>query len=973
MQPAALDPFHPLLRVIDRYRRDVHHLSAPSAPESLDEAAHVLGQPIPFSLATFLHRWNGANLFRGALRIRAVSELAPAAENAPSVVVFADGPADHDHWAYAPDGQGESVFGRWRGEVFEPLHEHFDRWLMAMVRILDDNIRDESAQLEARLDADPDCGYLLLARAERVLAEGDPDRAQKLLRRATAAHPGLVAAWERLGDTLMGEDRPAARFAFLKALRAVRLPAPYPTAWAATPALIHTLARQFPAGDAGWERELEHFLAEGVGDARTFAELDLAEAAAVELARVRLHRHERGSAHAGLSAFLERTGGFHARGPCSEATLLLVEIETELGHHDDAERRLRALRHAPPPLAARASLALGRIAVLRQEPWAEDILNSALSGLTDASSKAELWLLLGERHLVLERIDEAAEAFNQASRIANQLRSGPLGARAALGLGDVMRARGDLATAETCYREARANAGEDAELLNRVLLRRGELYRLAGEPGKAAEDFHRAAEAYKRMELPLREAWARVRLARLGVEGQRERAADLFREADLAAGVAAVDSVAGDPGASLDWHMERTTEHARDRANAQRARPPLTRADADRPERRIGAHRMAIGACGPSVVTTISQELEALGRSLDLSLPRPSDPLLARYVAAADLLAAHRSYEASEAMLRQLLEVRPGGLAGRALVGALARSPNAALVHGLLEAVERGGDPAGLALAIEVLGWRREAAATDVLRAAAGPAAHRTVRKAAIAALGRVGDAVAVSDLLPALDVPELAEETSVALLLLGEWQGVDFQAQALAAERPGLSRSPGEIVGRYGGPAYLLLLLRTAELDGPAGLGAIQGLGYLGDPRAVPRLIDACAVRDPARAAVAGGALEILTGHPEPVDEALLRARWSEWWGSHATSFSPGCRYRGGRLMDSGLLIDRLGHDDPMLRRSTYDELVISTGMRLPFDPEGPYRVQVNHQATWRRWWREEGCRQQQAGRWSFHGEVIG
>lgn len=972
MQPAAIDPFHPLLRVIDRYRRDVHHLSAPSAPEIIDEAANFLGQPIPFSLATFLHRWNGANLFRGALRIRAVSELAPAAESAPAVVVFADGPADADHWAYAPDGQGEAVFGRWRGEVFEPMHEHFDRWLMATVRILDDNIRDDLAQLEARLDADPDCGYLLLARAERVLAEGDPDRAQKLLRRATAAHPGLVAAWERLGDTLMGEDRSAARFAYLKALRAVRLPASYPTAWSARPALIHTLARQFPAGDSGWERELEHFLSEGVGDVRSFAELDLAEAAAVELARVRLHRHERASAHAGLSAFLERTSGFHARGPCAEATLMLVDIEIELGHHDDAEKRLRALRIAPPPLQARAALALGRIAVLRQEPWAEDVLQAAMAGLTDAASKAEVWLLLGERHLVLERHDEASEAFNQASRIAGQLRSGSIGARAALGLGDVLRAKGELAAAETCYREARANAGEDSELLNRVLLRRGELYRLSGDVERAADDFLRAAEAYKRMELPLREGWARIRLARLGVDGQLDRASELFRAADLAAGVAAVDSVAGDPGRSLDWHMARTTEHARDRANAARARPPLSRADADRPERRIGGHRMAIGACGPAVVHALSQELEALGRSLDLSLPRPSDPLLARYVAASDLLAAHRSYEASEAMLRQLLEVRPGGLAGRALVGALARSPNAALVHGLLEAVERGGDPAGLALAIEVLGWRREPASTDILRRCVAPGAHRTVRKAAIVALGRIGDAIAVPELLPALDVAELAEETSVALLLLGEWQGVDYQAQALAAERPGLSRSPGEIVGRYGGPSYLLLLMRTAELEGAAGLGAIQGLGYLGDPRAVPRLIDACAVRDPARAAVAGGSLEILTGHHEPVEEALLRARWGDWWASHSSSFSNGSRYRAGRLMDAGLLIDRLGNDDAMVRRSTYDELVISTGIRLPFDPEGPYRVQVNHQASWRRWWREEGPGQQ-PGRWSFHGEIIG
>ena len=65
----------------------------------------------------------------------------------------------------------------------------------------------------------------------------------------------------------------------------------------------------------------------------------------------------------------------------------------------------------------------------------------------------------------------------------------------------------------------------------------------------------------------------------------------------------------------------------------------------------------------------------------------------------------------------------------------------------------------------------------------------------------------------------------------------VDAQAQALVSKKEPISQSLGEIVGRYGGPAYMLLLFRTAELEGPAGIGAIHGLGYLGDVRAVQRL----------------------------------------------------------------------------------------------------------------------------------------
>jgi HEAT repeat protein len=341
-------------------------------------------------------------------------------------------------------------------------------------------------------------------------------------------------------------------------------------------------------------------------------------------------------------------------------------------------------------------------------------------------------------------------------------------------------------------------------------------------------------------------------------------------------------------------------------------------------------------------------------------------------VAAADLLSAHRSYDAAAALLRHLLEIRTSGLAGRALISSMARSPNAALVDGLLEALEQSSEPTGIAAAAEILGWRREPAAMGTLVKMAAPHVNPTVRRAAIIALGRLGNPDAIEALLPAMDVPDLAEATSVALLLLGEWRGVDYQAQALTSQRPGMSRSLGEIVGRYGGPNYLLLLFRSVDLEGPAGLGALQGLGYLGEPKAVPRLLDATSSRDQARARVASGALELLTGHHEDPEESLLRNRWVQWWESNADRFEPGFRYRHGQLMDPGLLIDRMCHDDPLVRRGTYDELVIATGSRKPFDAEGPYRVQLSHTAAWRAWW-QENRGEFPKGRWTFHGEQVG
>jgi len=259
----------------------------------------------------------------------------------------------------------------------------------------------------------------------------------------------------------------------------------------------------------------------------------------------------------------------------------------------------------------------------------------------------------------------------------------------------------------------------------------------------------------------------------------------------------------------------------------------------------------------------------------------------------------------------------------------------------------------------------------EILRRHAAPQTSPLLRKAAIVALGRIGDAAAVPELLLALEAAELAEVASIALLLLGEWRGLDDLAQALTSQRPGASRFLGEIVARYGGPNYLLLLIRTAERDGAAGLGALQGMGYRGGPRVVERLIEATASRDPQRLRVASGALEIMTGHRESTDESLLRNRWMGWWDRNRERFAEGQRYRHGERMTAGLLVDRMQHDDPLVRRSSYDELVISTGVRLPFDAEGPWRVQQAHLKAWRAWWaKQDGATM---GRWPFHGQIIG
>ncbi len=968
----AIDPLHPLLRIVARYRRDVHQLQPPPSEEAVDSAEVHISRALPPGLAVFLRRYNGATLFRGALTVRSLAQLAPASAEARSVIVFADGPAHTDRWAFVTGPTGGDLFGRWIDERFEPLHERFMPWLMGTVRILDENLSDPEAMLTARLDADPEGAWLLIQEALAHLAAGDPDQATLGLQRAVALEPGAVIGWTRLGDAQLGEDDAAARWSYLKALRNIRFPQDWPAHYPPEPSLVRTLGRLFPPGDDAWERELSTFLSERVEDVCLQDELEMVEAATLELSSVLISRGEREAARLMLTAQLERIAGY-ALGASSHAlSLALARIEADLGHHDDAERRLRSLRSAPPEHAARAMLVLGRIAMMRLEPWAEEILTEALHGLTRSDEQAEAALLLAERHLRMQDLSRAESVLSRAEGLARQSGREPLIAQAHLLQGDLAWQRRDTPTAQEHYQLARKRAGDSPELLQRILIRRGRLYeKLAEDPDRAREDYRRAAEEFAALSLPIREGWAWIAAAQVGLDGAAEAARSLFKAADLAAGVAAADAVLGDPAASLSWHLERTAEHARDCINARRARPPLIRADADRPERRIGAHRAAIAACRISIVHALAAHLEGCVRALERASNRPTDPNLTRYVAAVDLLAAHRSYEAAEVLLAQLAGRWVSGAAGRALIGAMARSSNTALVNGLLETLEKGGESSRLAAAAEVLGWRKESAAVEILCTHAAPGTSPFVRKAAIIALGRIGDTRAIEVLLPALDEPELAEVAAVGLLLLGVWRGLDDQAQALATQRGGSSRSLGEIVGRYGGPNYLLLMMRTAEVEGPAGLGAISGLGYLGAPRVVDRLIEATASRDPQRAQVASGALEVLTGHHESTEESLLRNRWLDWWEKNSDRFDTSQRYRGGEPMSPGLLIARMGHDDPLVRRTCYDELVISTGVRLPFDPDGPWRVQVAHLAAWRAWWSKEGA--ESIGRWTFHGEQIG
>lgn len=972
-------------RVVEKYRHDVHRLRPGATADAVDRLQRHLGVPLPAGHARFLGLHNGAALFRGALRVRGTSEVTVAHEGSP-IVLFADAGGSEESsvtWAWVSYGAAPAryVFGRWTGGRLEARYASFSAFLAGEIAALEASDDRDAARVDAAVH-DP---WQLVQAARRALATSDATAALAWLERARQADPHGPAVYRWLGRARLAAGQPeAAADAWVEALNRTVVPVQWPGAGLLEPDTIQAIAEAEPDG---WQESLDAFLDERVDAVSSDDEGALVEAATLARVAPLERRFARDEACAQLEALLARAREADHSWTPWRALLRLVDLNVGAGRHDDAEALLRKLRRdGPASLQADRLVRVLALVVQRQEPWAEDVVRELDACTLAPVDDARVRLLRIERAVRLQQVEEAVAlvaTFDGAPLDDSELLAGIAMARA-----DVAALRGDLDAAERGYLDA-LHALDDAprhELTLRVRLRLAELYRRRGDLEAAHELGAEVVRGFAEMNLPVREAWALVRLARVVAESSprepeaaeqarrlRHAARERFVQADLAAGVAATDSLAGQPGASLDWHLERSSAQAKARHHAQRSRPPYTRADADRPERRLGAHRLAVAACDDGIVRALAQQLDQCVRASRTSSGRPTEPAVLRYVAAVDLLSGHRSYDAAQVLLDHLLTRGLDGPMHRALRGAIARSPNAALVDGLLRCVEapRQASPVSIAAAAEVLGMRREPAALDPLVRILDMSGAGAARKAALVALGRIGDRGVVDALVPSLDDARLAEPAALSLLMLGDRRGVDFHGAALVEQRNDLSGSPGEIVGRYGGPDHLLLLIRAIEGDGPRALGALQGLGLLGDPRAVRALLRA--MRAPVRKVVevASGAMQILTGHEVDPTEAGVRGRWTTWWKQHGDRFTEGVRHRRGQVFDCGLLVGDMSHHDAYVRRTAYDELVIASGTTLPFDADGPWRVQRAHLRAWEAWW--STARHLQPGRWYLDGTAVG
>ncbi len=177
---------------------------------------------------------------------------------------------------------------------------------------------------------------------------------------------------------------------------------------------------------------------------------------------------------------------------------------------------------------------------------------------------------------------------------------------------------------------------------------------------------------------------------------------------------------------------------------------------------------------------------------------------------------------------------------------------------------------------------------------------------------------------------PEIRQSACLTLLKMGNEQVISQVMKSMLPERwPWLS------IGLGGGleSAFQCIAAAVFRKVPPEGL---TGLGLLGEPSAIPVLIDF--LPDKRFCHCAAGALYVITGRKTEsffVNPSGSYSDWKTWWEVRQKDFEPGVRYRFGSPCSlSGLLATLKSESLPqVLRQFAYEELVVRYNLDVPFD----------------------------------------
>lgn len=982
-QPQSSNHVSPLASVyplVERYQQHVHHLENGVLPSRLQERESSLLPGIPEDLKHFLLQHNGAIFFDGDLIVHSTMALTPVDSVYPNVICFAqmhvqvnpiqiDG-IETEVWAYAIDQRGEGCYGVWKNETFTPLYRDFYNWLESNIRLLDEgtfpNIwvrRRQMATHSIFFDA---------MTVEELIEQGHFTEAERILGGLLQEHvtPKL---WWQYAECLRILNHAGWQQALLESVRSIRFPLSYSNGLPDSSNWIQLIVELVPqcrevlltVCETVWTNEV---LTLPEGCVVSSSDVSLIESLALYIWN-ETHPIDRVDMAQEWQAVIARLDSNYVP---TRLILSVIDHCTQISGHDEAESLIFALQRRTSDLEADLLLRLARIVVRRHEPWGLHILFDILEMDVSIEIQCEVWLLAAQYCIDNDSLTQAEQFLNTVETLLSFDQPDSLVVQYWLLQGQHALHSNLLGPAgKYIVRCKEVPDLIDPFLAGQISRLEGHIAVIRGQSAKANSAFQEAMESFSAIHARLEMAETLLDWGRTGPDTTYiQTARTIFQSIGFASGVSVADRLLKQPDQSWGWYIDTAKELIQRQVQLRRASTKGIRQEADCPERRLYGLQMAVSDSDVEIVGRLSMLAYQARDIIEQEKVSTAHEQYAVFASTLVLLLAHTSNEACDVVVDLVRSTSLHTVAHEALVTQLSRTRNDKMIARLTSMVVPGETSSALCIVVDVLGQRRETSTLSEIVNVLHKTDDGLVQSICLLTIGRMGDV----SMLPHIEVygqrAQHPEYWALALLLLGDHSSIDILSNQMQKGLLGEHTRLGHLIGRYGGSEHILLLKQLAHANLPVSLSAIHGLGYIGHTLAIPMLLEMTGLKDRSVSIAASHALELITGHHENTEDYLLRARWQTWLDTH-NHFVRGIRYRKGEPMSPAILIDALSHDERIVRMSAYDELVIMTGVHLPFDVDGMWRVQKEQIHAWKDWW---GRRQETfpVGKWVYQGSLI-
>ena len=150
----------------------------------------------------------------------------------------------------------------------------------------------------------------------------------------------------------------------------------------------------------------------------------------------------------------------------------------------------------------------------------------------------------------------------------------------------------------------------------------------------------------------------------------------MFQQVGCASGLSVVDKYLSGRKNAWTWYLETTKDLVQRWVQYRRAQGRGVRQEADNPERRIYGLKMAVSDSPTAIVDVLRTQVYAARTIIERDLVTPSHDQYAYFVAGIELLLAHPSIEAHDAILEFIRSTKMNTVAIEALVHCLSRTRN---------------------------------------------------------------------------------------------------------------------------------------------------------------------------------------------------------------------------------------------------------------------------------------------------------